>query len=53
MVMVTRNKKAHKKGAQKGDQITGANDTTTCAHFSYYRDFHPSRRSNRRANAEE
>jgi hypothetical protein len=50
MVMVTRNEKPSKKGAQKGDQITAANDTTTCAQFSYYRNnFHPSRRSDRRA----
>ncbi len=46
--------KAHKKGAQKvnettGAQITDANNRTTCAQFSYYRDFHPSRRSDRRA----
>ena len=46
MVMVTKNEKPANKGARKGNQITDANG----AQFSYYRtNFHPSRRSERRA----
>ncbi len=54
MVMVTRNKKPAKKGAQKAnettrDQITDANNRTTCAQVTYCKEFPPSQRSNRPA----
>ena len=52
--MVTRNEKPTKKCAQKTSYVNRrkketANNRTTCAQFTYYRECHPSRRSNRRA----
>jgi hypothetical protein len=44
MVMVTRNEKPTKKGSRKAnettrDQITDANNRTTCAQVTYYKEY--------------